>query len=231
MRDESWIRVEGWWADLFGRPKALLWQGISVSEHAGLGDYPGIFFAFRNSGCHISLPDWAGPELAETLGRQTISRLREQSFWQSVPSTADLRMIGPSVHAYTDLDPGGVEDVEPVRQEDLDHLREVTDPDEWNEGGFAGQVIQALALRDSSGQIVAAANLTEFMGCAADVGVVVAPSRRGQGLGTRVGRAATSYAVNHGGIARWRALTTNVASRRAPTALGFEDYCDQAALR
>ncbi|MGH3331060.1 MAG: GNAT family N-acetyltransferase [Nocardioidaceae bacterium] len=78
---------------------------------------------------------------------------------------------------------------------------------------------------------MAAANLTDFLGTAADVGVVVHPAHRGRGLGREVGRAATSYAVAHHGIARWRALVTNAPSREAAARLGFEPYCLQLAVR
>jgi RimJ/RimL family protein N-acetyltransferase len=135
------------------------------------------------------------------------------------------------MHSYTDQDPGPAEDVELVDARELASFRSMVDDQDWEEGGFAGDVIEVFVLRETSGQIVAAAGLTEFLGGPADVGVVVHPARRGHGFGSVVGRAATSYAVQHGGIARWRALKGNVPSRKAAAALGFEDYCRQLAIR
>lgn len=80
-------------------------------------------------------------------------------------------------------------------------------------------------------QTVAAANLTPFDGMPADVGVLAHPFGRGRGFGTAVASVATSYAVQEFGIARWRALITNTASRRIARRLGFEPDCLQIALR
>ncbi len=231
MRQDSWGEVAAWWADLFGCEKALLWQGVSVSPHARLGDYEGIFVAHRDAGCHISLPTWSDDNLRESLSQQGIPQFGDPWFWHALPATSGLSVLGPSVHSYTDHDPGTVAGVELADAEELVSFRSAIDDAEWHEGGFADALLRVFVLRESSGEIVAAANLTEFLGPPADLGVVVHPAHRGRGLGSRVGRAGTSYAVQHCGIARWRALTTNVASRSTAAALGFEDYCHQLAIR
>lgn len=215
---------------LFGCAKPLLWQGLSVEPHAGLGDYQGIFVAARSTGCHISLPTWADSALRESLSRQGISHLCEPGLWHQHPATARLSMLGPSVHSYTDKDPGG-QPHDVATADDLTDFKIAVGEADWNEGGFANDILKVFVIRDISVAIVAAANLTEFLGQPADVGVVVHPDHRGQGLGARVGRAAASYAVRECGIARWRALTSNSPSRNVAATLGFEPYCQQLAVR
>ena len=230
MRQGSWGRIEGWWTDLFGCERALLWQGLSVEPHAGLGDYEGIFLAHRTTGCHVSLPRWADDELRESLSRQGIPRFGDPEFWHRLPATNQLSVLGPSVHSYTDVDPGGPV-VDEAVPDDLTEFRAAVGEADWNEGGFADDPLQLFVVRDISGVVVAAANLTDFLGHPADIGVVVHPDGRGQGLSLQVGRAATSYAVRQSGIARWRALTGNTPSRTVAAELGFEPYCHQLAIR
>lgn len=230
MDQASWTRIDNWWAELFGCPKPLLWQGLSVEPHARLGDYEGILVAARSAGCHVSLPAWAGDDLRESLSRQGISQLCEPDFWRGHRATAPLSVLGPSVHSYTDRDPGGSPG-DPAALDDLTSFKIAVGEADWNEGGCADDLLKLFVVRDLFGEIVAAANLTEFLGRPADVGVVVHPHHRGRGLGLRVGTTATSYAVQERGIARWRALTGNNPSRSVAAELGFEPYCRQLAIR
>lgn len=236
MQADSWARVQGWWADLFGCGKAQLWQGLSVTKHAGLTGYEGIFVAHRSTGCHVSLPSWVDARTRESLSQQGMSRITDPDFWMQLPETAALSVIGPSVHSYTD----GASWIAPTKsatdavieapRDQLEGLRFAMDPADWGEGGFADGASRFFALR-VAGEVVAAANLTEFLDGPADIGVVVHPEFRGRGLGLAVAAAATSYALEEVGVARWRARVTNAPSRAMAAALGFEDYCHQMAIR
>jgi GNAT superfamily N-acetyltransferase len=236
MQADSWARVQGWWAGLFGCGKAQLWQGLSVTEHVGLTGYEGIFVAHRSTGCHVSLPSWVDARTRESLSQQGISRITDPAFWRDLPETAALSVIGPSVHGYTDgaswsapaTSPAGT--VVEASGDQLEGLRSAMDPAEWDEGGFADGASRFFVLR-VAGEVVAAANLTEFLDGPADIGVVVHPAFRGRGLGLAVAAAATSYALEEVGVARWRARVTNAPSRAMAAALGFESYCHQMAIR
>src|SRR5690606_18336048 len=96
------------------------------------------------------------------------------------------RVLGPSVHAFTDRLPGvdhtGTDVATP---EDHAHLRAAVPPEDWEEGGLAGDVQGAWVVRDD-GRAVAAAGLTTFDGVPADVGVLTVPHARGRGLAARV---------------------------------------------
>ncbi len=236
MQADSWARVEGWWADLFGCSEAQLWQGLSVTEHAGLTGYEGIFVAHRSTGCHVSLPTWVDARTRESLSQQGISHITDPAFWMQLPKTAALSVIGPSVHSYTDRTSwtaptsSAAGTAIEVSSDQLEGLRSAMGPAEWDEGGFTDGASRFFALR-VAGQVVAAANLTEFLDGPADIGVVVHPDLRGRGVGIAVAAAATSYALEEVGVARWRARVTNARSRAMAAALGFEDYCHQMAIR
>lgn len=231
MRQTSWDRVDQWWAALFGCSVTDLWDSVAVGPHAGLGDYPGVLVAHRGGSCQVSLPSWCHTELQDSLSQQGVSALGDAQFWSLLPATSGMAVLGPSVHSYTDDDPGTSTSAHPCEWEELDDLRRQLPESEWNEGGFADDALELFAIRDRHGHVVAAANLTDFLGTAADVGVVVHPAHRGRGLGREVGTAATSHAVAHHGIARWRARVTNAPSRAAAARLGFEPYCRQLAVR
>jgi GNAT superfamily N-acetyltransferase len=238
MQPQNWGIVEAWWAQVFGCAEAVLWQGLSVAFHTGLGDYEGIYVAHRAAGCHVSLPHYLDSETCESLSQQGHSRLRDPGFWQRLPETAHLSVLGPSVHSYTDRAPSpghqgaasGHEVVE-ARTDELESLRPFVDPAEWDEGGFSDETSALFVIRDGPGDVVAAANLTDFLDGPSDVGVLVHPGFRSMGLGRAVAAGATSYAVKHHGIARWRARVANTPSRKVAAALGFEDYCHQMAIR
>jgi hypothetical protein len=99
MREDSWDRADGWWADLFGVEKALLWQGVSVRPHARLGDYGGVFVACRGAGCHLSLPAWFPAGLRESPSQQGASQLADARYWQQLEATSGLSVLGPSCTA------------------------------------------------------------------------------------------------------------------------------------
>ena len=62
--------VDDWWAETFGCARADLWQGVQVRPHARLGDYPGFWVAWRDTGVHVSMPSSVSVEEANSLATQ-----------------------------------------------------------------------------------------------------------------------------------------------------------------
>ncbi len=237
MTPDSWRRVDEWWSDLFGVPATMLWRDdIVVGLHAGLGDYPGFFVAERDGRVHVSLPDGVTAAQVRELEAVAPTALMTRDFWDQWSVTADMVVLGPAVHAFTDVEPDIdadlLADVVVLTTDDLDSLRGAVGDDEWDEGGFAHVEgpVHALLSGDAD-DVVAAAHLSGFLGGAADLGVLVHPDARGRGLGALVGGAATCSAVRTLGLARWRARVDNAPSRALSRALGFEDHCRQLAVR
>src|SRR5689334_10903370 len=139
---DSWQRVDSWWSDLFGVPTAMLWrETVTVSLHAGLGDYPGAFVAERHGRIHLSLPDWVTAAHVRELESLEPSLLASRTFWEEWTPTSSMVALGPAVHAFTDREPevaaDGQEDVVLLTVDDLDALRDRVDDEDWEESGFA----------------------------------------------------------------------------------------------
>ena len=230
MRPETVAFVEAWWAALFGVPRDDLWRGVHVARHAKLDDYPGTFVAWQGSGVHVSVPSTVNDADVESLAAQGLSTLADDGFWRVWAGDRGLSVIGPSVHAYLDEDPGDDGSVPRIDPALLGQLRASVPPNEWEEAGFEddpGHVFGCYA----DGRLVAASILRDFADAPRDIGLLVAPDLRARGLGHRVGGAATSYAVRHHGFAVWRAHVRNQASLATSRELGFERYAGQLAVR
>jgi len=102
--------------------------------------------------------------------------------------------------------------------------------EEWSEGGYATTPARLFALC-VHGEIVAAANLTNWRMGFDDVGLVVHPEHRGRGSGVAIGSHVATVAAQAYGIACYRARKTNDASVVIQSKLGFRVYCEQTAIR
>ena len=106
MRAETRAFVDDWWAENFGCPRADLWQGVQVRRHARLGDYPGFWVAWRDTGVHVSTPSSISIEEANSLATQGFESLTDPDFWSAYAAERGWVLVGPAVHSYLDEDPG-----------------------------------------------------------------------------------------------------------------------------
>ncbi len=232
MQDLTRRQVEQWWRDVFDTHDAL-WSTVTVRHpHGLLDDYAGWYVAWRDTGVHVSAPSSADADEVASLSQESAITLQATEFWQAFANQRGFELRGPSTHFYLDVDAGPSAGVVELSADEVELLRATMPPDEWDEGGMAGRSSPPLSFGVvEDGRPVACAVLNEWRDVPSDLGVVVDPSRRGQGLATTVGGHAASYAVREHGIARWRAATTNVPSTRAARRLGFEGYATQLAVR
>ena len=231
MKQANWDRVDLWVADLFGLPVSMVWQdGVTVGMHAGLGDYPGIVAVGRVGAVHVSLPDWAGRSLIDELVEVPPADLLEPKFWKSYRHTAEHKVLGPEVHAFSDTQLEAPSKVERIPASDIAGWEDLVSRRKWEASGFAHHVEVAFAIR-SGDEIAAAANLTTFRGAPSDVGVLTHPKFRGKGFSSRVARAAAAYAVRNHDIARFRSDADDARARTVSKSLEFEDYYVQVAVR
>lgn len=231
MRSVSMVILNDYYACLFGINTADLWQGVTARTHGTqLKDFDGYYVASRGSGVHVSMPASAGQEVLRALTGQSASAVQSMGCWDEFAATRSLRVIGPSTHAYLDADPGTVDDVVSVTEQDLASLRGLVDEADWAESGWNDQPAHTFGLYQD-GVLIAASNLNSFHHQPRDVGVLVAPGWRGRGLSENLGRHAASFAIRHHGFARWGARNTNAASLAASQRVGFEPWCCQWAVR
>lgn len=229
LRPRTRDRLDHFWADLFGTVPAD--RETQIVEHGPrLARYPGIYAIRRAGRSFVSVP----PALTEVVREWApgLDAVVDPSWWaERLP---DWRLIGPSEHSFLDQhshlpDSAGARPAsqDEVRAALLSRVR----AEDWSESGFGADVAAAWLLEDGDGRPVAAANLTLFDDVPADVGVLVATDARGRGHATRVSAAATRFAVETHGLARWRTRTANLPSRAAAARLGFEPDCTQLAAR
>ena len=231
MEPKSWERVDLWVADLMGVPLSMLWQeGVTVGMHSGLGDFPGLVVLGRKGGVHVSLPDWANRKMIDELVEQPPADLMSTKFWKHYAPTADLKVVGPTVHSFTDTQLEAPSKIEQLPASDISAWADVMSRRKWEESGFAGDAPVAFALRAGE-EIAAASNLTLFRGVPSDVGVLTHPKHRGKGYSSRVARAATAYAVRSHDIARYRYDPDNARTRTIASSLGFEAYFEEITVR
>jgi GNAT superfamily N-acetyltransferase len=156
--------------------------------------------------------------------------------WQHGDTTivAADRTLGPSQHAYLALGGSSFEPDPDVRvvtgPADVAALRDAVGADDWHEGGFGDEPgdDRWWVLGDG----LAAGNMTDVAGSPTDVGLVTHPDHRGRGLATRVAGTMLAWARDEGyGLARYRALATNLASLRVAEKLGFTPFGANVAVR
>ncbi|MBA2715734.1 MAG: GNAT family N-acetyltransferase [Propionibacteriales bacterium] len=230
MRDVTVSSLDAWYGRLFDIDADDVWRRITACFHKGLGDSPGYYVAWRGKGVHVSVPHTADPATARSLSSEAVEVLQSIDFWQDFAVSRGLQVVGPSTHSYLDADPGPVDGVCTVDRSALAALRGRVDDQDWAESGWQDAPARTFGLYDN-GTLAAASNLNVFDGLPRDIGVLVAPPRRGRGLSETVGRHAASYAIRQHGFARWGTRNANTASLAAARRLGFEAWCTQLWVR
>jgi len=243
MREDTRRDVEAFWCDLFGVARGQLWTQVTVAHpHGRLGDFEGWYVAWREQGVHVSAPSAAAAGDVASLRETSPVELQRPEFWHAFATQRSMRVIGPALHYYLDVDPGVPDDVEQVDPVRLTLLRGAASPEDWEESGIPEALDEggeALAVWGATGEaarpwvpaLLGGAVLTETAGARRDIGVLVAQDARGRGVGLRLGRSAASYAVSWHGWARWTCRVANEPSLRTAARLGFEPYATQLALR
>ena len=145
-------------------------------------------------------------------------------------------MLRPYRYAFVDTDhfrpaehPAG----SPVSPDDpaLEELRSACGEDDWAESGFADASHAPLYGIKSDRQLVAAGNLGLYRSRRADIGVLVHPAHRGQGLARRLVSHMAADVLAEVGVLRYSAALTNPASLSVADALGFVPRGEQIAVR
>ena len=236
---ESALRqlVDTYWADTFGVPVEHVWdEGVHLSINTD--GWPGVFVVRLGGANRVSVPASLSARVADAIRTMSPGAAFVPATWELVLGDLRPTVLGPSVHAYTDnldsvpepTDADGALEVEQIAPWRLTGLRSAVSTKEWEEAGFGAAVDVAFA-RYVDHTIAAAANLTSWRGSPTDLGVLTHPQWRGQGHGLRAAGEATRFAVAEHGVARWRSLTTNRASRALAHRLGFIEYGSNIAVR
>lgn len=245
LRPEVFASINAYWSEVFGCAPHELWRGGTTLDvhHGPLTGYPGVYVLSARGTTRVSAPaplaDRLGAVFASAGGGLNAALMQPDS-WREWFGRGVTRVLGPSIHHYLD-DPASLGDPEGpgVRRlvddgadgEQLATLRAACADDEWHEGGFAepltvdrGGPAPMLFGAFDEGVLVAAANLTPWRERPSDVGLLTHPEHRRTGLGTRLAATASRYALDLGGLARYRAAVTNRPSLAIARRLGYQEF-------
>jgi GNAT superfamily N-acetyltransferase len=227
--------VDDFWNGLFGEgsTRRTTDDAVVVEHGESLREYAGVYCVLRHQTAWVSAP----PHLLRTVTEWHPSgeTVMDAQWW--CDRLKGWSVLGPSVHSFLDrsdlpMAAAGEAVAQAAGPDHLQQLRDRVTEAEWAESGFAGdENPKAWVVMGEDDRALAISNLTPFSGVPADVGVLTDPAVRGSGFATVAAATAARHAVKQHGIARWRALTTNAASRRLAAKLGFEDDCVQLAVR
>lgn len=225
--------VDADWESRLGVERSLLQEGGVHVVVAELGANDAMSFLFGET-CVFVVPE-GNVDAARSVLRSLNARaaFTSDALRSLVGSAAQVD--GPSWHAYVDDQSflGTADDAaQLVDRGDASLLKflEANDLGDWAESGFPrdpsavdSDTTRFWVLREH-GQVVVAGNMTEWRGLPADVGVLTRPDRRRHGLAGRLVGSMVAAALPEVGVARYRALTSNLPSLNVARRLGFEPY-------
>lgn len=225
--------VDAEWRTRLGIDQSVLEDGGVHVVTADLGDNDAMSFLLDGT-CIIVVPVHELDAAREAL----VGLDAESAFTADVLRTLvgpDAQVDGPSCHSYADERSfRGSPDSDAVSVDGRDAallaFLEGNDVADWAESGFpqhpssANPETTRFWLLREHGDVVAGANMTEWRGLPADVGVLTSPTERGRGLASRLVGAMVVAALPTVGVARYRALASNLASLAVARRLGFGLY-------
>lgn len=143
-----------------------------------------------------------------------------------VETLAPTRTLGPGILAYL-ADSGETPnrrndpDVAEVPLSAITAWLDTLPPEDVDESSLLG--MDHVMILTSGTDIVAAGGHRDWPALIGHIGVLVAPTARNQGFGTRIGAIATARVLDIGRQPQWRAAAGNVASRRAAHRIGYRE--------
>jgi GNAT superfamily N-acetyltransferase len=165
-------------------------------------------------------PEWA-LDAASGLDNETLA---QHSAMLDLTRDNGGHGLGVSALCYSDvlLDIGSSEAaaVSLDRRHCLD-VEKQCPPDDVNEAGLAGFAEQ-FALVTDAGTAIAGSGYSVWEGILADLGALVTPELRQQGLGTYIAAVAVEEAMASGLVPQWRARLDHTPSLTTAASLGFE---------
>jgi RimJ/RimL family protein N-acetyltransferase len=239
LKSSTISHLESWWRAFLGVAPSceLSIESPVVVSHPGLpnlGDWNGLYILALNRGVIISSLE---PLKKEVARRLSIAG-SHFTFETVVEHLADMgQIVGPAFIGYRDSELSfNHQEVLfiPLDQSDTQYqlFRDECTSDEWNEAGLA-EKLRVIGVF-YNGRLGALAGYERFEkpdSRLAQIGVIVHPSMRGQGLGEAAGKSLVNILLNEGLIPQYRALRSNSASMRLSAKLGFQHFADQGAIR
>jgi N-acetylglutamate synthase-like GNAT family acetyltransferase len=172
----------------------------------------------------VSYPFLSQLDADQLLELNTLIRVLSQFDPRPVGSAFLLFSQGNSFELVED------QSVRTATNDEVDQLLESCSRIEGDESGLKGMQ-DHFVVSDSTGKPIAIAGYEIWNETIAHMGVLVEPSRRGQGLGVRVAKSAAHSARTKSLVLQWRVRTDNTPSNHLAARLGFVQMGQQLALQ
>ncbi|GAA2067295.1 GNAT family N-acetyltransferase [Leifsonia soli] len=229
MKPATEARVDNYWAEVFEVESARVWEpGIRTTWTKD--PWPGVYVLVRPGVVRLRAPRPERAKLEPVFRTITAEGALNTRHWQNALAAFSPQVLGPAIHSYRS-DPVARDswDIELVSEPDLALFAREAEDGEFEESGLANAT-RVFGLREH-GKLAAATGLSAWMNEPSDVGVLTLPWARRRGYGQLVAAAAVNEAIALAGIARWRSLANNAASRSLARSLGFEDRGENIGIR
>jgi len=230
-------RIDAYWSRFLGVPEAALrCLGVTVTAHAALGDYRGVWLFVRGEcGVVSAPPEWVEPfarEYASTPADALLDAERARRVLGPFAGTA----VGPSFQGWLPpealraVPEDGVCRIADGGVELVASLRAACAPQEWEHGGVgdgAGELWASFAGRE----LAALGRMRARDGDAVDPCVIAHPAHRGRGHALRLVGAMVRDALASGRLVLYQTLLANAPALSVARRLGFEPYATLLAVR
>jgi GNAT superfamily N-acetyltransferase len=225
--------VDAEWEERLGVDRSILRSGGVHVVRADRGSNDAMSFLLEETCIVVVAEDEVEPARRALAGLEPRTAFTAEALRAVVGP--DARVDGPSWHTYAGgrsfrggADPAALP-VDGTCPALLTFLQGVDVADRAEAGfprdpGSADPATTRFWLLRDTGRVAAAGNMTGWRDLPADVGVLTSPGERGRGLAGRLVGAMVHAALPTVGVARYRALASNVASLAVARRLGFEPY-------
>jgi len=237
LQTSTIVAVESYWTDFFACPLAVFERANTyVVQHAGMGEYRGIFLFRRKQALIISVPPADYSVYQARLACITAASFDDiASLTRQIPAIIS-RVIGPAWIGYADArtfsphQSGAARLLIPADEPAFLRFREACPPLDWEYGGsvFGSRPLAGQFIDDT---LVALAGYDLWGERIAHIAVVTHPAYRGRSYGTCVVSVLAETVLTQELTPQYRTLHANAPSIAIAAALGFVAYADSLAIR
>jgi GNAT superfamily N-acetyltransferase len=229
--------IEAHWSRFLGVPaSALRDPGMTVTGHAELGAYRGVWFFVRGRSAVVSAPpEWVA-RLEPLCRFAELEELLSPAWALRALGSAADNVIGPSFQGWLPEDrfrpvaPDGVRRSTHAVKDVVAALQPSCSAMEWEHGGIDAGAAEVWASHEGS-RVAALGQLRRHRGGAVDPCVITHPAHRGRGHALRLVSAMSGEASSAGALVLYQTLFSNRPAIALALRLGFEEYARLLAVR